>query len=684
MEIEEKTSELITPTTTVEPGEFQEKDLNDDDQISLEKTIEVENSYLKSKEITNEVNDNVNSSQETTSENGKKKIKEEKPPSKIVVRRLPPTMTKDQFLEQVSPLPEVDYMYYVQGDVNNNTNPFSRAYLNFVHQEDLFSFSRTFDNYVFLDAKGQEFPAIVEFAMFQRVPKQRTKKKDPLIGTIESDPSFITFKENLLAEALENSKPGGKAIKQHYFETEISTTEEVNTTPLLEYLKVRRAEKARIREERREEKKRKELERKLKQKKDRKEGDEEDSPKDVKVISSKDRRDVKDRENRNTKRKDEKEKIKETRIRDYKSRGGKSYQEERLKLAERREELKKKELQGSSEKRQDTIEVNDISEVNDIGNDQVKSPQEKIVKTEKKRYDNRKGSKYDDDWKDDTKKRNRNEKPHSKRDGRDRKDDFSRRNNDKKNSDSDLRRKAKTYKGSELSKSDKKKTSSTNDDLGNKQLSIQVKKKEEINVPEKKYKSLDDLTFISVLQNKKSDDSTHALKHGGLKKRSTSLENSGSEKNVIENSLAVEIEKSILRKKEKNNLKDSKPSENNTLLRSRKDTSSKKPHMDEKSISSKNKDRSHEKLEDCKEEQCVKPSAQETGSTGESTTKAKEPSRSERRIRNKDRPSIEIYRPGMGKFSKQRLEKEKALGSSTEVESPSHSPSPTPKTKLIS
>lgn len=56
--------------------------------------------------------------------------------------------------------------------------------------------------------------------MFQRVPKQRPKKKDPLMGTIESDPTYITFKENLLAEALENSKTGGKAVKQHYFETE--------------------------------------------------------------------------------------------------------------------------------------------------------------------------------------------------------------------------------------------------------------------------------------------------------------------------------------------------------------------------------------------------------------------------------------------------------------------------------
>lgn len=59
----------------------------------------------------------------------------------------------------------------------------------------------------------------------------------------------------------------------------------MNTTPLLEFLKVRRAEKARIREERREEKKRKELERKLKQKtKDKKgEGEDDEPPKESKV-----------------------------------------------------------------------------------------------------------------------------------------------------------------------------------------------------------------------------------------------------------------------------------------------------------------------------------------------------------------------------------------------------------------
>ncbi|XP_023723007.1 myb-like protein X isoform X2 [Cryptotermes secundus] len=59
--------------------------------------------------------------------------------------------------------------------------------------------------------------------------------------------------------------------------------------------------------------------------------------------------------------------------------------------------------------------------------------------------------------------------------------------------------------------------------------------------------------------------------------------------------------------------------------------------------------------------------------------------RVERRIRNKDRPSIEIYRPGMGRFSLQRKERERGsgsapgtAGSSMEQESPSSSPSPTP------
>lgn len=38
-------------------------------------------------------------------------------PKKIVIRRLPPTLTKDQFLDIVSPIPEHDYFYFYSADM---------------------------------------------------------------------------------------------------------------------------------------------------------------------------------------------------------------------------------------------------------------------------------------------------------------------------------------------------------------------------------------------------------------------------------------------------------------------------------------------------------------------------------------------------------------------------------------
>ncbi|CAH1404887.1 unnamed protein product [Nezara viridula] len=779
---EEESSEVINCTTMVEVTT--PKDLGEDDLVSLEKTIQIENSSLKTSPTEPVEANNPPENLDTK----RRKAKEEKPHSKIVVRRLPPTMTKEMFLDQVSPLPEVDYMYYIQGDTNNGFNPFSRAYLNFINQDDLFSFSRTFDNYVFLDVKGQEYPAIVEFAMFQRVPKQRPKKKDPLMGTIESDPTYITFKENLLAEALENSKTGGKAVKQHYFETEISTAEEVNTTPLLEFLKVRRAEKARIREERREEKKRKELERKLKQKtKDKKgEGEDEEPPKEPKIqhkpsekdhekeviiernkqvgeieklgkesfdksivvnvkkesddkptvsqdqkfsifvkcekdklqnenesqskdaevqkikeaeqqtmylrkllgllpsdsqlstskkeVQTKDKRDNKERDSRNVKKKDDKERVKDTRIREFKSRGGKSYQEERLRLAERREEQKKRDLLNSGDKKIDT----DLGEADpgEGAGEQPKILEEKSSRFEKKKYEYRK--KYDnDDWKDE-KKRGRNDRTNMKRDGRDRKDDY-RRNQDKKASDSDLRRKVKTFKNTEFSKvvDDKKKASAVvHDQSEGKMLEDYDKNQMEKNdneLSKDKWKSVDDLVLTSTVERKNSDkievESSDTL--GASKKRHSSLENLRHEEKC---SAEPPPKKVTLLQREKQEPKEMKD-------RSRKDLSSHKPLTETKTYSHKKKERFHEKQGENKD--TTEPGSKMRDKESEGNcTKSKDLPRSDRRIRNKDRPSIEIYRPGMGKFSKQRLEKEKALGSSTEVDSPSHSPSPTPKAKV--
>lgn len=185
------------------------------------------------------------------------------PPSKVVIRRLPPTMTKTHFMEHVSPMPDYDYLNYVPADFSLGQNAFCTAYVNFSNQEDIFIFKDKFDGYVFLDSKGNEFPAVVEFAPFQKIPKGRNRK-DIKCGTIEQDPDYEIF-----LEALQNPSEVSLPGIETYLE-EIETKERelkanhgipLVKTPLLEYVHQRKLEKQRIREEKREERRRRELER---------------------------------------------------------------------------------------------------------------------------------------------------------------------------------------------------------------------------------------------------------------------------------------------------------------------------------------------------------------------------------------------------------------------------------------
>jgi hypothetical protein len=57
---------------------------------------------------------------------------------------------------------------------------------------------------------GNEYPAVVEFAPFQRLPKKRLgRKKDPKMGTLEQDPAYISFLESKAA------KPSETGSAQH-------------------------------------------------------------------------------------------------------------------------------------------------------------------------------------------------------------------------------------------------------------------------------------------------------------------------------------------------------------------------------------------------------------------------------------------------------------------------------------
>ena len=70
-------------------------------------------------------------------------------------------------------------------------------------------------NYV--RSSGQEFPAVVEFAPFQRIPKNRTtRKNDSACGTIEEDSDYQEFLHFLESE--EQDHKHANQLTEHYFD----------------------------------------------------------------------------------------------------------------------------------------------------------------------------------------------------------------------------------------------------------------------------------------------------------------------------------------------------------------------------------------------------------------------------------------------------------------------------------
>uniref|UniRef100_A0A3B4U4D4 UPF3A regulator of nonsense mediated mRNA decay n=1 Tax=Seriola dumerili TaxID=41447 RepID=A0A3B4U4D4_SERDU len=179
--------------------------------------------------------------QENTPCNPKQKEEKKEVFTKVVIRRLPPNLSKDQLEEQLSPLPSYDYFEFFPADQSLYPHLFSRAYINFKNPEDILLFRDRFDGYVFIDNKGQEYPAVVEFAPFQKISKKKLKKKDAKAGSIEEDPEYKRFLENYSCDE-EKSMANPETLLG---EIEAKTRELIakRTTPLLEYIKNKKIEK---------------------------------------------------------------------------------------------------------------------------------------------------------------------------------------------------------------------------------------------------------------------------------------------------------------------------------------------------------------------------------------------------------------------------------------------------------
>ncbi|XP_053563648.1 regulator of nonsense transcripts 3A [Bombina bombina] len=147
--------------------------------------------------------------------------------SKVVIRRLPPGISKEQLEEQLHPLPAHDYFEFRTADPSLYPHLFSRAYINFRNPEDILLFRDRFDGFIFIDNKDLEYKKFLENYCAEE--EKICANPETLLGEIEAKTKELIARR---------------------------------TTPLLEFIKNRKLEKQRIREEKREERRRRELEKK--------------------------------------------------------------------------------------------------------------------------------------------------------------------------------------------------------------------------------------------------------------------------------------------------------------------------------------------------------------------------------------------------------------------------------------
>ncbi|KAF8942623.1 hypothetical protein BGZ47_006298 [Haplosporangium gracile] len=164
--------------------------------------------------------------------------------SKIVVRRLPANLPEHVFMDSIKGLVPDSALdrptTWVAGKVSKNpvkANTFARAYIYFKNEKLALEFQKTYHGHTFVDRHGNEGKAHVEFAPFQKIPREQ-RRADTKQGTIEEDSDYIAFLKSLTADPTDAEK-----------EMKLSGTEQLlkesainpKSTPLLEALRAQKA-----------------------------------------------------------------------------------------------------------------------------------------------------------------------------------------------------------------------------------------------------------------------------------------------------------------------------------------------------------------------------------------------------------------------------------------------------------
>ncbi|KKY19925.1 putative nonsense-mediated mrna decay protein [Phaeomoniella chlamydospora] len=172
------------------------------------------------------------------------------PRLKLILRRLPPGLTQDEFTtalgaEWNAGAGKIEWMAYKDGKISRDpskpSRP-SRAYVKVKEQALISILADKVKTTSFQDGKDSTNdpcligPPSLEFAPYGRVPGGRARK-DGRQGTIDQDPEFIAFLHSL-TEPITKSTANGESADSK------AEAEKVTTTPLVEYIKEKKANKA--------------------------------------------------------------------------------------------------------------------------------------------------------------------------------------------------------------------------------------------------------------------------------------------------------------------------------------------------------------------------------------------------------------------------------------------------------
>ncbi|KAM3387160.1 hypothetical protein ACQJBY_010180 [Aegilops geniculata] len=164
--------------------------------------------------------------------------------TKVVLRRLPPAIAQQPVVDQVDArfAGRYDWACFRPGNASQKNHRYSRLYLNFKSPEDVVEFAEFFNGHVFVNEKGAQFKALVEYAPSQQVPKPNIKK-DARQGTITKDPEYLEFLE-LISKPTEHLPSAEIQLERKEAERAAAGKEPPVVTPLMVYVRQQRAAKS--------------------------------------------------------------------------------------------------------------------------------------------------------------------------------------------------------------------------------------------------------------------------------------------------------------------------------------------------------------------------------------------------------------------------------------------------------